>query len=94
MPAIVPFTVRGVAIFASKVVKRSMPPVFSSTPISTLTPHTIRITAHGICRTLSASSPSFDMISTVAATKADNPGFSLRNTTASTQSTMTPIVSQ
>ena len=94
IPAIAPFTVPGVATRASSVVNRSMPPVFSSTPIRTLTPHTMTITAHGTWWIHFVSSPSPDRMSTLAAAKAVSPGLSLNATTATIQSASTPRVPQ
>src|SRR6187402_679196 len=48
--ATTPFTVAGDASRASIDVNRSIPPVFSSREMSTVTPHTMMITPHGTRR--------------------------------------------
>jgi hypothetical protein len=70
-----PLTVCGVAIAARPDVNRSMPPLWSITPIRTLTPQTIMITDQGTARTVSTSSAIASTINTDAAMNADRPGF-------------------
>ena len=66
-------TVPGVAIRASRSVKRSMPRCADSTPISTVTPQTIRITLHGIFLIASFSSAARSSDSNAAPVSAASP---------------------
>ena len=93
--AITPLTVAGVAMRASSVLNRSMPPVPSSTPISTLTPHTITITAHGTCaqhRRVVARAHQHEQRRPRRTPR--DPRFTFRNTTATTQTAPTTSVIQ
>ena len=60
---------------------KSIPPVCSSTAISTETPQTIMMMPHGIDCTAARSLPAPASSSSDAAAKAENPRFSLKITT-------------
>ena len=90
--AMAPLAVPGVAMRASSPVIRSMPPVFSSTPTSKLTPETMSKTAHGTPRIAASSSPQRAKMSKAAAANAESPGFRRKKTTPATQSPSTTSV--
>jgi hypothetical protein len=75
-------------------VKRSIPPVFSSTPTSTLTPHTITRTGHGTVLTTGPSRAAPVSTSRLAAPKAESPGWALKRTTPAIHAAVTKSVSQ
>ena len=75
-------------------VKSDMPWVFSSTPMSTVTPHTISTTPHGIRLMASFSSPALTSESTVAPVSAAIPTWNSNRMTPSTTEASTPSVSQ
>src|SRR4029453_10051728 len=89
-----PFTVPGVVILASSVVKRSIPPVFSSTPISTLTPHTITTTDHGTLFRTGPPGAHPTSTSRLAPANPDRPGFAFRTTTPPIHTAVTASVTQ
>ena len=92
--AITPVTVAGVDTRASRSVNRSIPCVRSSTPMSTVTPHTINTTFHGIRLIVSFSSaaPASDRI--VAPVSAAIPTCMSNATTTTTNDARTAIVNQ
>jgi hypothetical protein len=62
--------------------------------MSTVTPHTITITRHGICLIASPSSAALDNTSTTAPTNAAMPTLTFATITVVINAAMTPIVIQ
>src|SRR5688572_10346242 len=92
--ATTPFSDAGLARRASIDVNSSMPPVFSSTEISTVTPQTMTMTPHGTRFMASDSSATRISTSTDAARNAANPTLSWNPTTPTIHAPITAIVSQ
>ncbi len=78
--AIAPFTVAGDEIFASSEVKSSIPPVFSSSAMSVVIPVTMTTIPSGNRLKAATSSHTRSKISNAAATNAESPIGSLKNT--------------
>ena len=87
-----PVTVSGVDMPASRRVNRSRPPVACSTDIRTVTPQTIMITRHGMMLTASSSSPARSSESSTAPPNAPSPTCTSKNTTLVTSVPMTANV--
>ena len=87
-------TVPGDDTLASRSVNSDMPCVFSSTPMSTVTPQTISTTPHGMRLMASFSSPALSSDRIVAPTSAAIPTCRLKRITPSTTAASTPMVSQ
>src|SRR5678815_4563377 len=90
--AIEPSMVFADEIFASRSVNRFMPPVFSSSAISTETPLTIMMMPQGTRRTAALSSVTRRMSRSAAAANADSPRFRLNTSTPMIHAAVTIIV--
>ena len=92
--ATTPVTVFADAIFATSDTSRSMPCVRSTSAISTVTPHTITMTRHGIRLIASPSSADRDSTSTTAPRNAPMPTLTRAKMTLRINVAMTPSVIQ
>ena len=75
-------------------VKRSRPPVWPSTSMSTVTPHTIMMTRHGMIFTASSSSPALSRLSSTAPANAPSPTSTSRKMTLTMSVAMTARVTR
>src|SRR5262245_56178577 len=90
----IPLIVFTVANLASKALKSSIPPVFSSRLVNTVTPQTMRITFQGMERTAATSSLARNNIRTTAPANAPIPTSTRKKITATNKAAITTIVAQ